>query len=199
MILPIVLFSAIGLLFIVLGTMIGRQSKTGNRDANRLFVDLMRFFGIVILIVGNTYAVINSKGWTTENSKSFYLIALLVPCIVFALLGIRFLRQNSLGIVRIGAILWSFLWLGIGGYGYMQIENSGQGWTPESQQKILNKVTEYDRWCYLQQIMKMYDTPEEYNKMAVKEEEKIAAKMEEFCRTCDMGEAEEVEGLPDDF
>lgn len=199
MILPIVLFSVTGLAFIVLGTMINKQSSAGSREANRLFVDLMRFFGIVILIVGNAYAVIDSKGWSTENSKSFYLIAVLVPCVIMALLGIRFLRLNTRGIARTGAIIWALLWLGMGGYGYMEINNSGKGWTPESQKKILDKVTPYDRMCYLEQIMEMYDTPEEYNKMAAKEEEKIAARMDENCKKCDLGEAETVDGLPDDF
>lgn len=196
---PIVLFSVIGLAFIVIGTMISKQSSAGNREANKLFVALMRLFGVVILVVGNAYVIIDNKGWSTGNVKMFSIIALLVPVVVLALIGLRFIRLNAHGMARSGALLWIVLWLGIGGYGYVQISNSGQGWTEESKKNITDKVTPYDRLCYLEQIMKMYDSPEEYNKMQTKDEDKIAKRMEDNCRACDMGEAEEVQGLPDDF
>jgi len=199
MIFPIVLFSVAGLALIVLGTMINKKSNIGNPEANKMFVALMRLLGLAILVVGNAYAVVDSKGWSTENSKSFFMIAVLVPCLVMALLGVRFLRLKARGVARTGAVVWTLIWFGMAGYGFLEVNKSGQGWTPESQKKILDKVTPYDRMCYLEQIMDMYDSPEEYNKMAVKEEEKISARMEENCKVCDLGEAEEVEGLPDDF
>lgn len=199
MILPIVLFSVVGLAFIVLGTMINKQSGAGNRETNKLFVAMMRLFGVVVLVVGNAYAVIDNKGWTTDNVKMFSTIALLVPVLILVLIGLRFIGLNARGMGRTGALLWMVLWLAIGGYGFMEISNAGQGWTEESKKKITDKVTPYDRLCYLEQIMDMYDSPEEYNKNVVKDEEKIAKRMEENCRACDLGEAEEVEGLPDDF
>lgn len=199
MILPIVLFSVIGLAFIVLGTMLNKQSGGANREGDKLFVSLMRSFGLMIIVVGSAYAIINSKGWTTDNVKMFSTIALLVPVLMMAFVGLRFLRMNARGMAKTGALIWIVLWLGIGGYGYMEISKSGKGWTEESKKKITDKVTPYDRLCYLEQIMKMYKTPEEYNKMVTKDEEKIAKRMEEHCRACDLGEAEEVEGLPEGF
>lgn len=199
MIIPIVLFSLVGLLFIVLGTILNKQSSSGNREANKLFVALMRLFGVAVIVVGNAYAVIDNKGWSTENTKMFATIAVLVPSIMMALMGIRFIRLNARGAGRSGAMFWTLLWLIMAGYGYVQISNSGQGWTEESKKKILDKVTPYDRICYLEQIMEMYPTPDVYNKKAVKDEEKISKRMEENCKVCDLGEAEAVDGLPDDF
>lgn len=199
MIFPIVLFSVIGLAFVVLGTMLNKQSGAGNRETNKLFVAMMRLFGITILVVGNAYAVIDDKGWSTDNVKMFSMIALLTPALMMALIGLRFIRLNARGIGRSGAMLWIVLWLGIGGYGFTLINNSGQGWTEERKKKITDKVTPYDRLCYLEQIMEMYDTPEEYNEKVTKDEEKIAKRMEENCRACDLGEAVEVEGLPEGF
>ncbi|GAB5417662.1 MAG: hypothetical protein Crog4KO_26480 [Crocinitomicaceae bacterium] len=199
MIIPLVLFSVIGLAFIVLGTMLNKKSSTGNREANKLFVAIMRSFGVVVLVVGIAYAVFNNNGWTTEDTRTFLMLALLAPVIMFVMIGVRFIRLNARGIGKTSALAWIVLWLGIGGFGLMKINNYGQGWTEESKKKITDKVTPYDRMCYLEQIMEMYDSPAEYNKMVTKDEEKIAKRMEENCRACDLGEAEEVEGLPDDF
>jgi len=202
MILPIVIFTVIGLAFIVLGTMLNKQSNTGNRELNKLFVATMRLFGVAVLIVGISYAVLNSKAvngeWSTDNVRNFSKIALLTPVVMLALLGFRYLRLNARGIGRTGALLWIVLWLGVGTYGYLEIHNSGNGWTKESKKNITDKVIDYDRLCYLEQIMKMYDSPEEYNSSIEKDREKIKKRMEENCAVCKV-EAEEVQGLPDDF
>lgn len=202
MILPIVIFSVIGLAFIVLGTVLNKQSNTGNRELNKLFVALMRLFGVAILIVGISYAVLNSKAvngeWPTDNVRNFSKIALLTPVLILALIGVRYLRLNVRGVGRTGALLWIVLWLGVGGYGYVQIHNSGRGWTKESKKNITDRVIDYDRLCYLEQIMKMYDSPEEYNAKIEKDREKIKKHMEDNCAVCKV-EAEEVQGLPDDF
>lgn len=202
MIFPIVLFSVIGLAFIVLGTMINKQSSAGNREANKLFVAIMRLFGATVLIVGVSYAILDSKAvggeWATDNVRNFAKIALLTPALMLILIGVRYIRLNARGIGRTGAMLWIVLWLGLGGYGYMQIHKSGQGWTKESKKNVTDSVIDYDRLCYLEQIMKMYKTPDEYNKRIEKDREKIKKKMKDNCSVCEV-EAEEVQGLPDDF
>ncbi len=202
MIIPIVIFSVIGLAFIVLGTMINKQSGGGNRETSKLFVALMRWFGFAVIIIGVSYAVLDSKAtggeWPTDNVRNFAKIALLTPVLMMILVGVRFIRLNARGIGRTGALLWIVLWLGIGAYGYVEIHNSGKGWTKESKKAVTDRVIDYDRLCYLEQIMKMYDTPEDYNKNIEKDAEKIAKAMEENCAICEV-EAEEVQGLPDDF
>ncbi|XOV69319.1 MAG: hypothetical protein ACFHU9_09045 [Fluviicola sp.] len=202
MILPIVIFSVIGLAFLVLGTMINKQASSGNREVNQLFVALMRWFGLAVIIIGVTYAVLDNKAgdgdWSTANVRNFAKIALITPVLMMALVGVRFIRLNARGIGRVAAMLWVVLWLGAGAYGYIQIHNSDKGWTKESKKNITDKVIDFDRLCYLEQIMKMYDSPEEYNKRIEKDREKIRKHMEENCTLCEV-EAEEVEGLPDDF
>jgi hypothetical protein len=202
MILPIVIFSVIGLAFLVLGTMINKQASSGNREVNKLFVALMRWFGLAVIIIGVTYAVLNNKAgegdWSTDNVRNFAKIALITPVIIMALIGVRFIRLNARGIGKVGAMLWVVLWLGAGAYGYIQIHNSDKGWTKESKKNITDKVIDFDRLCYLEQIMEMYDSPEEYNKRIEKDREKIRKHMEENCTLCEV-EAEEVQGLPDDF
>lgn len=202
MIIPIVIFSVIGLAFIVLGTMINKQSSGGNRETSQLFVALMRSFGLAVIIIGVTYAILDSKAadgeWSTDNVRNFAKIALLTPVVMMMLVGFRFIRLNARGIGRTGALLWIVLWLGAGAYGYIQIHNSGKGWTKESKKAVTDRVIDYDRLCYLEQVMKMYDTPEEYNANIEKEADKIEKAMKENCAICEV-EAEEVQGLPDDF
>lgn len=202
MIIPIVIFSVIGLAFIVLGTMINKQNSGGNRETSKLFVALMRGFGIAVIVIGVTYAVLDGKAadgeWSTDNVRNFAKIALLTPVLMMILVGFRFIRLNASGIGRTGALLWMVLWLGIGAYGYVQIHNSGKGWTKESKKAVTDRVIDYDRLCYLEQVMKMYDTPEAYNKAIEKDAEKIEKAMKENCAICEV-EAEEVQGLPDDF
>lgn len=202
MILPIVIFSVIGLAFIVLGTMINKQNSAGNRETSRLFVALMRSFGLAVIIIGVSYAVLDSKAingeWPTDNTRNFAKIALLTPVLMMILIGVRFIRLNARGIGRVGAMLWIVLWLGIGAYGYLEIHNSGNGWTKESKKNITDKVIDFDRLCYLEQIMKMYDSADEYNKKVEADREKIRKHMEKHCAMCEV-EAEEVHGLPDDF
>lgn len=204
MIIPIVIFSVIGLAFIVLGTMINKQSSGGNRETSKLFVTIMRWFGLAVIVIGVTYAVLDNKAgegdWSTENVRNFAKIALVTPVLMMVLVGIRFIRLNARGIGRTGAMLWVVLWLVIGGYGYVEIHQSGAGWTKESKKKVTDRVIDYDRLCYLEQVMKKYKTPEAYNKAM--ENEKKAAEIEKMvkdnCATCEV-EAEEVQGLPDDF
>ncbi|MCR9173855.1 MAG: hypothetical protein NXI10_15235 [bacterium] len=202
MIIPIVIFSVIGLAFIVLGTMINKQTASGNRETSKLFVALMRWFGLAVIIIGVSYAVLDSKAvngeWPTDNVRNFAKIALLTPVLMMMLVGVRFIRLNVRGIGRTSAMLWVALWLVIGAYGYVEIHQSGNGWTKESKKSITDKVIDFDRLCYLEQIMEMYDTPEEYNKNVEKDREKIRKHMEENCAMCEV-EAEEVQGLPDDF
>jgi len=202
MIFPIVIFSVIGLVFIVLGTMINKQASGGNRETSKLFVALMRWFGLAVIIIGITYAVLDNKAidgeWSTENVRNFAKIALLIPVLMMSLMGLRFIRLNARGIGRMGAMLWIVLWLVIGIYGYVQIHNSGDGWTKESKKKVTDTAIDYDRLCYLEQVMKMYDSPEEYNKKREKDAAKIEKAMKNNCTYCEV-EAEEVQGLPDDF
>ena len=63
----------------------------------------------------------------------------------------------------------------------------------------MNLVKSYDRLRYLEQIMFIYPYLADYNKNAVKDEEKIKKTIEKNCKECDLGEAESVDGLPDDF
>lgn len=202
MYLPIVIFSVIGLAFIVLGTMINKQTGGANRETSKLFVAIMRSFGLAVIIIGVSYAVLDSKAmdgeWPTDNVRNFAKIALLTPVLMMMLIGFRFIRLSARGIARMGAMWWIVLWLGIGVYGYVQIHNSGNGWTKESKKAVTDRVIDYDRLCYLEQVMKMYKTPEEYNKNMEKEAAKIEKAMKENCATCEV-EAEEVQGLPDDF
>lgn len=199
MITPIVLFSLAGLTFIILSFILGRNQATLNRDsANRVLIGLLRVFGVAILIAGNSYAIISKKGWTADNVLIFKVLCLIVICLSMVLIGVRFVRISS-GLARISSSLWIVMWFGIGFYSYQMINASNEGWSEEKRQVILNKVTPYDRLCYLEQIMKIYPDPAEYNKNAVKEEEKITKAMEKNCKVCDLGEAETVDGLPDDF
>ena len=199
MITPIVLFSLAGLTFIILSFILNRNQGTLNRDsANRVLIGLLRVFGVAILIAGNTYAILSQKGWTAENILIFKVLCLILICLSMVLIGVRFFTISS-GLARISSTLWIVMWFGIGFYSYQMISAGEEGWNEQKRQTILNKVTPYDRLCYLEQIMIMYPDPADYNKNAVKDEEKIKKTMEKNCKVCDLGEAESVDGLPDDF
>ena len=205
MIFPIALFSATGLIFIVLSILIGKKTEKINADPNRVLVGLLRLFGIAILVVGNSYAVLDHKGWTTENAAMFKLIVLATICLVMVLVGIRFVTINRSGMARTGALVWIVLWLAMGGFGYKLIAETNKGWTEESKQRAINKCPsiKYERLCYLEQVLKKFDTPEDYNSMSTKEQEDLNKALDKHCKLCDeereAKETETVEGLPDDF
>lgn len=199
MILTIAIFSFVGLAFIVLSFMLGKAARSANRDVLKVYAGLLRVFGAAILIVGNAYAILDEKGWSHTNAQNFKLVTLLVVCFAMVLVGIRFFQTGSAGIAKTSGLVWIVLWLGVTGYGYKLIGDANAGWHEEDKMGILNKVHPYDRYCYLEQIMKLYPNPDDYNKNAEKDEAKINKLMEDNCRACDMGEAEVVDGLPDDF
>lgn len=205
MILPVVLFSFTGLVFLIFSYLIGKNSDRSGSDVNRVFVAFLRAFGLVILVVGNAYAVMSHKGWGHENVITFKLIAVVGISLGMALAGIRFIKNNRLGIARSGAMIWMLLWVAIGIYGYREVKNSDKGWTEPSQQNAINKCPslKYERLCYLEQAMKIFKTPEEFNKKKGKQEEAFNKALEENCKLCDeereQQNTETVDGLPDDW
>lgn len=205
MIFPIVLFTVIGLIFVVMSILIGKKTEKINSDPNRILVGLLRLFGIAVLVVGNAYAVLDHKGWTTENSAMFKLITLVAICLVMVLIGIRFVTINRSGMARTGALVWIVLWLAMGGFGYKSIAESKKGWTEEAKKTVINKcpTVKYERLCYLEKVMEIFTKPEDYNNMTAKQQEELNEALEKHCKLCDeereAKETETVEGLPDDF
>ena len=205
MIFPIALFTVIGLIFVVLSILIGKKTEKVNGDPNRVLAGLFRLFGLAILVVGNAYAILDHKGWTTDNSALFKLITLATVCIAMVLVGIRFVRINRSGIARTGALVWIVLWLAMGGFGYKQIAESKKGWTEEAKKTVINKcpTLQYERLCYLEQVLKIFNAPEDYNNMTSVQQEDLNKALDKHCKLCDeereAKETETVEGLPDDF
>lgn len=205
MILPVVLFSFTGLVFLIFSYLIGKKSDRSGSDVNRVFVAFLRAFGVVALVVGNAYAVMSHKGWNHENELTFKLIAVVGVTLGMALAGIRFLKNNRLGIARSGAMIWMLLWVAIGIYGFREVKNTDKGWTETSQQNAINKCPslKYERLCYLEQAMEVFDTPEEFNNMTPEKEKEFNAALEKNCKLCDeekeQQNTETVDGLPDDW
>lgn len=205
MILPIAIFSVVGIVFIVLSFMMGKAANSGNREVYKIYAGLLRVFGVAILIIGNSYAVLDSKGWDSGNVQNFKLIILFVVCFSMVMLGIRFFRLGSAGIARTSALAWIVMWLGVTGYGYKLIGDASQGWNEEQKNAIINKcpALEYERLCYLEQVMKKYPNPEDYNKMSSKGQEELNKSFEKHCKLCDEEREKKntkvIDGLPEGF
>lgn len=205
MILPIAIFSITGIVFFVLSILVQKKSGATSGDVNKAFAGILRVFAITTLVVGNTYAILDHKGWSAENIQNFKMVSLVMVCLSMVLIGIRFFRINRVGIARSSGLIWILLWLGMGSYGYTVISKSNDGWTQDKQKEILNKcpVVKYERQCYLEQVMKMFPVPADYNNMTAAQQEKLNAAIEAKCLLCDEAReakvTETIDGLPDDF
>jgi len=205
MILPIAIFSITGIAFFVLSVLVQKKSGATSGDVNKAFAGILRVFAIATLVIGNTYAILDHKGWSGENIQSFKMVSLITVCLAMVLIGIRFFRINRAGIARSSGLIWIILWLAMGGYGYTIVSKSNEGWTEDKKKEIINKcpIVKYERLCYLDQVMKMFPNPADYNKMTPAQQDKLNKAIEAKCLLCDEAREEKVtetvDGLPDDF
>jgi hypothetical protein len=202
----IVTILALALLFLALKL---KKKAKQDTDQNLRFVSILFFLkGINLLILGNTFLILNSKGWSSENMYNMILISAALIGVSLLIIGVRFLlhsKKTGLKLGMAGAAIWILVVLA-GVFGALKIGNKiTSGWTPESQEAILNKVNEvkFRKLCYLNEVMKKFPNPEDYNGITEAQQAELNKVTEENCLLCDAEfekkATKEVDGLPDDF
>ncbi|MFT6502684.1 MAG: hypothetical protein ACJASQ_002811 [Crocinitomicaceae bacterium] len=204
----IAIVTLLALALIFLAFKLKKKAKQNN-DQNLRFTSLLFLLkGIILLVVGNTYVVLKSKGLSSENMQNLILISTVTIGLCLLIIGLRFLLQSKktgfkLGMA--GGAIWILVAIG-GLYGGLKVASKmNSGWTKERQTAILNKANsvKFRKLCYLNQVMKKFPNPEDYNNMTEAQETELNKLTNENCLLCDAEfekkATNEVDGLPDDF
>jgi membrane-associated HD superfamily phosphohydrolase len=186
-----------------------KKKAKQNNDQNLRFTSLLFLLkGIILLIVGNTYVVLKSKGLSSENMQNLILISTVTIGLCLLIIGLRFLLQSKKSGFKLGmagGAIWILVAIG-GLYGGLKVASKmNSGWTKERQTAILNKANslKFRKLCYLDQVMNKFPNPEDFNNMTEAQETELNKLTEENCLLCDVEfekkATNEVDGLPDDF
>ncbi|MFT6443692.1 MAG: hypothetical protein ACJASM_003255 [Salibacteraceae bacterium] len=204
----IAIVTLLALALIFLAFKLKKKAKQNN-DQNLRFTSLLFLLkGIILLIVGNTYVVLKSKGLSSENMQNLILISTVTIGLCLLIIGLRFLLQSKKSGFKLGmagGAIWILVAIG-GLYGGFKVASKmNSGWTKERQTAILNKANslKFRKLCYLDQVMNKFPNPEDFNNMTEAQETELNKLTEENCLLCDVEfekkATNEVDGLPDDF
>ena len=204
----IAIITLLALALIFLAFKLKKKAKQNN-DQNLKFTSLLFLLkGIILIAVGNTYVVLKSKGLSSENMQNLILISTITLGLCLLAIGLKFLLQSKKSGFKLGmagGAIWILVALG-GIYGGLKIASKmNSGWTKERKKDILDKANpvKFRKLCYLEEVMKMFPNPEDYNKMTDTQQTKLNVSIEKNCLLCDpefeKKATKEVDGLPDDF
>lgn len=204
----IAIITVLALALVFLAFKLKKKAKQDN-DQNLRFVSLLFLLkGIALLIVGNTYVVLKSKGLSSENMQNLILISTVTIGLCLLIIGFKFFIQSKKSDFKLGmagGAIWILVVIG-GIYGGLKVASKmNSGWTQERQESILNKANsvKFRKMCYLDQVMMKFPNPEDYNNMTEAQETELNKLTNENCLLCDTEFEKKatkvVPGLPDDF
>ena len=204
----IAIITVLALILFFLAFKLKKKAKQDNDQNLRFFSLLFLLKGTVLLIVGNTYVVLKSKGLTSENVQNLIFISTVTVGLGLLIVGLRFLLQSKKSGFKLGmagGAIWILVAFG-GIYGGLKVSSKiNSGWTKERQKAILDKANsvKFRMLCYLDQVMMKFPNPEDYNKMTEAQEAELNKLTNKNCLLCDTEfekkATNEVDGLPDDF
>ena len=204
----IAIVSILALLLIFLSFKFKKQAKQKNDPSLKIFSSLFFLTGINILVIGNTVLILGTKGWSTDNLFNLAVISTITIALSFLIIGLKFLLHSNKTGIKLGAVgAGIFIITIIGGALYVvKLANyRSSGWTSERQKVIVDNVddVQFRKLCYLDEVMKMFPNPDDYNDKTEKQLMKLNELANKNCKLCDeefiKRATKEVEGLPDDF
>jgi hypothetical protein len=206
----------ITLLFGLAGSFLGyKLIKKSKNEQNTLlklvgFITLMSStFGCIIIL---SFLKLKGTEWSDDNKELFGLISILSISVPILLIGLKLLlkgRKEKVNLLLITGSTWIIITLLCSYLSIQYIQNANSGWTKESRlfylekcEALSNEGKNYKCNCYVEELMKKYASPEEYQKSmsdeSTGEKEKLESEMNSLCPCgkADYSE-DEIEEIPD--
>ena len=197
----------VGLVAIILGIFLNRESKRKKNAKNSVFALIIILFSLNVLVIGSAHTILHFKAWSDDSKQLFYYIVLVSFVLTFLVIGLQLFRNARQSKSRL-ALVTSVIW--VSGVlislvlGYRWVSKMNNGWTKEKENQILdrcNAESKFDCYCKLQLIKKTYNNPTDY--YAAKSTTILESNLIVNCSLCDTAKnsntIQKTEGLPDDF
>ena len=160
----------------VLGYMLLKQSKK-NQNALHSLIGLITLlssiFGSIVVI---SFLLLKEEYWSGENTELFGIISILSITVPILFLGLKILlkgkKENANLLLYTGGT-WMGITLICSFLSIQYVIKVNNGWTYEAKNKLLldcdkearfNPDSKLNCYCYLENTIKMFPDPEDYNK-----------------------------------
>lgn len=167
------------------------KSNKGNDQTVSMYATLTMICALVGGIVLISYLLLKGSPWTGENKVLMRYILVFCLAVSFVYLGGKLIVRGRKGddrLTQIAGLSWVLVTLLASGYAISYVSKMNEGWTPERQKALMDKCIEqnasygYDCPCFVEEVMKKYQTNEAYNAaMKGGNEDKFHEAMDTLC------------------
>ena len=185
----------LGLAGSFLGYKLIKKSKSEQSTMHELagtITLLSSIFGCTIIL---SFLKLKGVEWTDENKELFGFISILSISVPILLIGLKLVFKgikDKMNLLLISGSTWIIITLTCAFLSMQYIQNANSGWTQESKlfylekcEALANEGKNYKCNCFVEQLIKDYRSPEEYNTAMENEsngeKDNLYVKMDSLC------------------